>query len=139
MQFTNNTPFPSLCFESTGPEGCPVHTVVVRATATIVPGAPLTLSDEQLPLKLTDCFGKPGASSLKYPSDLAPFKPKTDIVVIATAYPPAKHSRGWKIGVTVGQHKKSLLVLGGVPLAKELFARVAHVAGHPGAQGRHPV
>ena len=113
MRFTNTTPFPTLCFETKGPGGTDIHTVVVRATTTIIPGAPLFLADEQLPLKLTDCYyGKPGSSSLKYPSDLVPFKPKTDIIIIGSAYPPAKGSLSWRIAVTVGQHKKSLLVLG---------------------------
>jgi hypothetical protein len=121
MRFTNTTPFPTLCFETTGPDG-PVHTVVVRATATIIPEAPLFLADEQLPIRLTDCyFGKPGASSLKYPSDLAPFKPKTDIIVIATSYAPARQSRGWRAEVTVGQHKKSLIVIGDCFWKKTLF------------------
>lgn len=122
MQFTNTTPFPTLCFESVGPENVPIHTVVVRATATIIPGARLVLAEEQLPVRLTDCyFGKSGSSSLKYPSDLAPYKPKTDIVIVGSAYPPAKESRGWKIEVTVGQHTKTLAVLGECHWEKTFF------------------
>lgn len=113
MRYLNTTPFPTLCFESVGPEGVPIHTIVVRATTTILPGASLRLSVDQLPLNITDrYFGKPGESSLKYPSDLAPFKPRADIIVVGTTYPPTTSARAWIVAVTVGQHKKSLMVTG---------------------------
>ena len=122
MKYTNSTPFPTLCFESIGPEGRHVHTIVVRATTTINPGGLLILADEQLPLNFTDrYFGKPGASSLKYPNDLAPYKPKADIVLLATAYPPGKSALVWGVKVSVGQHAKSLVVIGPRFWKKGLF------------------
>ena len=121
MKSNGSTLLPTIRFESIGPHGhC--HTIVVRATVDIVPGGLSTLAEKQLPLNLTDqYFGNPVESSLKYPSDLAPFKPKADIILVATAYPPNVSSLAWNVGVTVGRHRKTLAATGPRFWKKGLF------------------
>jgi hypothetical protein len=113
MEYTNYTPFPTLCFETLWPDNCEYYTIVVRATANIIPDDLLDLADEQLPLVITDAyFGQPGASSLRYPNDLSPFKPKTDIILNASAYIPPNLKRGCVTSLKVGDLVKKLAVIG---------------------------
>lgn len=113
MEYKNYTPFPSLCFETLWPDNREYYTIVVRATANIVPGDALHLAEEQIPLFVTDAyFGQPGASSLRYPNDLAPFKPRADIILNATAYMPSDQPRACAVSVRVGSLEKKLIVTG---------------------------
>lgn len=114
MDFENFTPFPSLCFDFIGPSGAEYHVTVTRATFKIAHLKPLVLSDTQLVIAMLDSYhGTPGASSLQFPSDLVPFKPRSDIILNATAFAPGgKSSMGWPVSVKVGDHYKSLCITG---------------------------
>ncbi|OMG75182.1 DUF2169 family type VI secretion system accessory protein [Burkholderia ubonensis] len=88
MEFRNYTPFPALAFESAAPGGARFHTVVLRQTFALRDGE-LVLSGTQKPLATTDRFyGVSGRSSVIEESDLAPYKPRCDVVVSAVAYAP---------------------------------------------------
>lgn len=88
MDFHNHTPFPALAFESIAPCGTQFHVVVLRQTLELRDGE-LVFARIQKPLATTDRFhGEPNRSSVAEESDLAPYKPRCDVVVSATAYAP---------------------------------------------------
>lgn len=88
MEFTNHTPFPALAFESVKPDGTAFHTVVLRQTFDLRDGA-LVLAETQKPLATADRFyGEPNESSVLEESDLAPYKPRCDVLISASAYAP---------------------------------------------------
>ncbi|AVR94357.1 DUF2169 family type VI secretion system accessory protein [Pseudoduganella armeniaca] len=90
MEFRNLTPFPVIAFESLDQRDQGFHTVVMRLTFDIDSTGELTLSSSQTPLVTTDeFFGSPNASSVLQESDLAPYKPHTDVAVLANAYAPS--------------------------------------------------
>ncbi len=111
MEYTNYTPFPTLCFDTLWPDNRDHFTIVIKATANIIPDNLLELAEEQLPLQVTDeYYGQPGTSALKYPHDLSPFKPKADIILNATAY--ITNKRGSITSLKVGNLVKKLIVIG---------------------------
>lgn len=119
MEYTNYTPFPTLCFETAWPDKSARYTIVIRATAEIIPGYRLRLAEEQLPLNVTDIyFGQPGSSSLRHPNDLSPFKPKADIIINATAYNPKSPSRAFSVSVRIGNVTKRILITGPINWSK---------------------
>ena len=89
LELDNRTPFPAALVPGTNQEGTDTLTVVAKGTFAIGPGIETPpVADEQVPLVWADEFrGEPDASSILYEADTAPFKPATDIVVIASAHP----------------------------------------------------
>jgi hypothetical protein len=89
MEFSNHTPFPALAFESTMPDGAVFHSVVLRQTYELRGGS-LVLAETQKPLATADRFyGEPNRSSVVEESDLAPYKPHCDVLIIASAHAPS--------------------------------------------------
>jgi hypothetical protein len=89
MEFSNHTPFPALAFESVMPDGAAFHTVVLRQTFELRDGS-LVLAQTQNPLATADRFyGEPNQSSAVEESDLAPYKPRCDVVISGNAYAPS--------------------------------------------------
>jgi len=123
MDVLDETPFDTLVFESISHDGEPLQTVVVRASFDIVPGAILRPSPEQQAVVTADeYYGKPNVSSIRYPNDLAPYKPNADIIINATAECPyGNPAEVWPVRVKVGQLTKSFLVTGPRSWRKGLF------------------
>jgi hypothetical protein len=89
MEFSNHTPFPALAFESVMPDGAAFHTIVLRQTFELHDGS-LVLAQAQKPLATSDRFyGEPNRSSVAEESDLAPYKPLCDVVIVGTAHAPS--------------------------------------------------
>lgn len=89
MEFRNLTPFPSIAFDALDQRDHRFHTVVMRLTFELQEDGKLTLAPVQTPLVTTDEFyGELNRSSIKQESDLAPYKPHTDVVVIGDACAP---------------------------------------------------
>jgi hypothetical protein len=88
--------------------------VAVRATFEIGAAGRLLLADKQLPPTLApEYFGEPGASSLRYDSDLLAIRPGTDVIVHATAYAPGERSAASvPVAIRVGSIDKRLMVHG---------------------------
>lgn len=84
----NNTPFPGAVFEQRFYNGVPYDCMVLKATFALKPGAILKPLAEQPDLELNDLWaGEELRSELLYPSDLIPYKPATDVMVVGTARP----------------------------------------------------
>ncbi len=113
MQLVNHTAFPAMTFEARDRDDRPWHVLVVRATMTLADG-PARLSQLQRPLVLGDTHaGDPASSSTLDESDLAPYKPGTDVLVRGTARPPGGGSaRAWEAEVAVGTRRARVRVTG---------------------------
>ena len=114
MLFRNYTPFPPLQFESRDEKQNDFGVIALRGTFKIENGKRLKLVQEQEPLIMTDqYYGEPGLSSLKFESSIAPYKPKTDLLVTGQAHAPSRTARKqWNVGVEIGKIKKGLTVTG---------------------------
>jgi hypothetical protein len=114
MRIKNYTPFPMLCYEGRGIEDVPFDTVVVRVTLELGEHRVLRLSQDQTPLAFQDeWFGETARSSVRTESDLAPGKPRADIVVVGSARAPGGAPvPSWPVRVKVGEVEKRLRVTG---------------------------
>lgn len=109
MQFVNLTPFHSQAFSSLDPAGNACKTVVTKVGYQILidpntRSTSLRLLDEQpLPLCMSDEHWDDNPSgSTRLESDLAPFKPRCDLLIIGSAYAPeGKPAAQWPIRVCV--------------------------------------
>jgi hypothetical protein len=89
MQFRNFTPFPALAYQALDQLGERHHVIAMRQTLVIHPDSTLRYADDQEPLAVVDeYFGEINRSSVRQESDLAPFKPKCDVIIVAAAYAP---------------------------------------------------
>ena len=114
MLFRNFTPFSPLYFESRDENQNDFGVVVLRGTFKIENGEVLRMEQEQEPILFKDeYYGDPQSSSLAFDSCMAPFKPKTDILVNANAYSPSwKPERYWDVEFRFGDRTKQLTVTG---------------------------
>jgi hypothetical protein len=114
MILRNHTPFRPLYFESRDVQGHDFGVVVLRGTFDILPGQPLRPCPRQDPIVEADAWhGEPNASSVSVESDLAPFKPRTDILINAVAHAPGgRPLPDWMVRVKVGELEKALRVTG---------------------------
>jgi hypothetical protein len=94
----------------------PIFTVLVKRTYQIIPGKPAMRAERDRPLTVTDEYydeGDPQVNSIRFETDLAPFKLATDVVLIGTACAPgAVPVPSIKAAVSIGNHRKELLVTG---------------------------
>ncbi len=90
MEFVNHTPFPALAFEGIDQFDQSFHVVALRQTLTWGADGLLIYAEDQEPLcEVDEYFGTLNRSSLRQESDLCHYKPKCDVIVNATAYPPS--------------------------------------------------
>ena len=94
MNLINKTPFPALMYSSADADQNEHRIVVMKVSYKIVRHSktewgPELIEDGSVPLCLADEYwGEVGKSSVKIESDLAPYKPKCDVVINGTAYTP---------------------------------------------------
>ncbi|QEF98461.1 hypothetical protein Mal15_25130 [Stieleria maiorica] len=90
--------------------------IVVKGTFDIPDDAhqAVTLAEQQVGLVYADeHYGDPGETSIKYECDFARFKPKSDIILNATAYAPGGAPVSeMEVSVTVNGTEKKLVVIG---------------------------
>jgi hypothetical protein len=91
MQIANQTPFKAMAVPGYDKECREIVTVVVKGTFRLAGGRRVEVAEpeEQADIVMADEYhGEPGASPVKCESDLAPFKPATDLILVGFAYPP---------------------------------------------------
>lgn len=89
LQMKNFTPFANIRYVNSDSEGRDFGIVIVKMTFDINGDGSCTLSGEQEPLLFSDeHHSNLDESSLRYSSDLVPFKPATDILIDAVAKAP---------------------------------------------------
>ncbi len=95
--------------------GAHVFCVLVKRTYRITADAPAERCEDR-PLRLIDEYydnGDPEWSTVQYESEVAPYKPSTDVVVIGKAYAPrGVPTERMVVGVQVGARRKTLTVTG---------------------------
>ncbi|WP_322403608.1 DUF2169 domain-containing protein [Massilia luteola] len=95
MEFRNLTPFPAMAFDALDQHDQRFHVVVMRLTFELRHDGALLLAPAQTPLVTTDdYYGDMNHSSVRQESDLAPYKPHTDVIVIADACAPQGRATG---------------------------------------------
>lgn len=114
MEILNNTPFKAIALPLEGPRGKPVLSIVVKGTFEICPDERAIVALEQAPMAYGDeCYDVMGTGSVKYESDIAPFKPRADIVLVGKAYAPGGMPvQVLDVMLRVGQQKKIIRVIG---------------------------
>lgn len=111
MQFVNLTPFHSMAFQSLDLAGHYCTTVVTKVGYRIVidpstgKGELQLIEQEPLPLVLADeHWDDDPRGSIRQESDLAPFKPRCDLLIIGNAYSPeGKASDQWPVRARLAQ------------------------------------
>ncbi len=114
MSVDNRTPFPALAFRQYTLDGDLAGVVVARGTFKLADGGPLQIADNQCPLVMSDTYeGDPQSTPQLACTDLAPFKPGTDVTFLGAAYAPnGTPSPTWTCGIKVGSVSKRLRVHG---------------------------
>jgi len=117
MRIKNARLFPTaLAFGKTA-EGAPFLSVIIKGTFKIPPngGGPARAAAEQLPIFTADEPYDPEQPGgvLKFESDLVPFKPRTDVILVGHAYAPyGRAAKVVDVEIEVGALKKKLRVFG---------------------------
>ena len=107
-EVVNHTPFPSQYFQSVDQHGTVFHVVALRVTydmRTTPSGGTLAYAREQTELATQDQWsGAVNDSSPLWESDLAPYKPKCDVLVVnAVSRPPSsgQAAKRWPCGLAL--------------------------------------
>jgi uncharacterized protein YjbI with pentapeptide repeats len=88
-------------------------TALVKGTFRLQHGEAAVLAEEQLPLTGDTFEADDPARSLRYAFDFAPFKPRADVLLVGTCYPPGgRPAQSVKAGLRLGSLSKTLLVVG---------------------------
>lgn len=110
MQFVNLSPFDSLAFQSLDLAGNTCTTIVTKVGYNIVidPQSGLSelslIENEPLPLTLCDEYWDDEPGNTRVESDLAPFKPRCDLLVLGKTYAPeGKPAQQWPLRIQLTQ------------------------------------
>lgn len=103
VELHNFTPFPNLRYSGADSRGREFGVFMVKVAWDITQADKCMLSEEQEPFAFKDEYhGEVNTSSVRYPSDFVPFKPRTDISLNATAFAPeGRPAKRWLVGVRV--------------------------------------
>lgn len=110
MEFRNLTPFDALCFGALGIDDQEYPVLVMKVGYRLLPidGQPGQFRAEVMdedPLALCTAdryYGEEGSSSVCEESDLAPFKPRSDVIVVGNAYAPqGQPTAHWTAGLRI--------------------------------------
>lgn len=150
MELSNETPlaFGALRWESSPPRDC--LTIVAKATCDLVPGGPAALQPKAEPLRDDRLLEGAPAPVCLYPSDLARFKVRADVMLTGHAHAPPGGATSMKVRFRFGEapagFDRTLLVFGerrwekagalakpGAPAAfLRMPLRLDHAFGGPG-------
>lgn len=88
--------------------------LIVKGTFAVRGDGRLRLADEQLPVLFGDEYNDPEqGGSVRFESDLVPFKPRADIILAGQAYAPqGRPTTHLEVGLQVGNCRRSVVVFG---------------------------
>ena len=114
MRTDNATPFTVAAMPTQIRSDKNVLLVVVKATFDFAGGLEPSVAEEQRPVLFADeFFGSDGQGGVKFESDLAPFKPRADVILVGSAHAPNEQPvTEVNAELTVGPLHKALLVVG---------------------------
>ncbi|WP_367395412.1 DUF2169 domain-containing protein [Pantoea sp. Ep11b] len=113
--FANLTAFPALLFDSLDQHDHGFSTVVARLSYDLdIKSGELVFCEDQGELVEQDSyFVEQGRSSVRFESDLAPYKPRMDVVINATAWAPEdKPVKSFTAGVQLGDFTRLIKING---------------------------
>ena len=114
MELQNDTPYTVEILPTIGPGEKPVVTIIVKGTFDLHPSGLVLPATEQLPVHFGDDLYDPeNGSSVRYESDVAPYKPRADIALVGRAYAPGGvPTHMVDVTLQVGSIQKTLRVFG---------------------------
>ncbi len=114
MEIKNETRYSVETMPTTGPDEKPALVVMIKGTFEIQPDKPAIIAAEQLPVWFADELFDPGnGGSVKFETDIAPFKPRADVALIGQACAPGmKPAEFVDVSMRVGSLRKELRVFG---------------------------
>jgi hypothetical protein len=114
MNLVNPTPLQAYAMPGPGPEDRAFLTVVLKGAFEIVPDLPAKPAAEAAPVAFADELVETRSGALPLlDSDLAPFKPRADILLIGKAYAPSgKPCEALDARMRVGRVDKTIRVIG---------------------------
>lgn len=114
MKITNLTPFTPFVFYSVDTRDREFGVALLRADFNLGSHGEFTPTKDPAEIAKTDVYiGEPGHSSIYYESDLAPFKPRSDILAHGDAIPlDGQPSSRWVVALRVGPIERSIQVTG---------------------------
>lgn len=110
----NQSKFPMVGFEHRFYHGNPYWCIVLKATYEWDDAGNTRLLEEQPGMQVNDLLEVPDNpwSSLRYPTDLTPFKPATDVWVSGTAHPMGGQAEVWPAQLSIGSMTKKIKLFG---------------------------
>lgn len=114
LELVNQTMFPAALLPWENLNGEARLTVIVKATFAVDAKGNVTIADEQLPLLIGDVhYGDDPMAPVQFESDMVPFKPKADVVLVGHAWPQdAATATQLDVRLRVGPIHKTLRVFG---------------------------
>ena len=114
MRLDNHTPFVPMVLAGADVGDRLFGVLALKGTFVIAPEQPLVPEARQAPFVTDDAYyGDPARSSLRWESEIAPFKPRADIHVHGIARAPGGWATPrWRVRVRVGVLDKTLSVCG---------------------------
>jgi hypothetical protein len=110
----NLSPLPVFGAEHRFYNGHQYNVLVTKCTFALIPGKPLKPLLEQPPIVFNDVNeGEADWATLRYASDVIPFKSKVDVVVVGSAMPEGgKDCEAWLANIAIADWEKTLKLCG---------------------------
>lgn len=113
MRYVTNTPLKPICFPTKMEPPGDTMVGVIKATVDLVPGGTATLAEGQIDIEAAEkLFEDKLGNSCRYDGDLAPFKPRADLLLTGNCHPPGGAATRCDVTFQVGAWRKSLAVFG---------------------------
>lgn len=114
MELKNTTSFEAAAVPFQGPDRKPVLTLIVKGTFEFQPDGIVNPAEKQIPIAYGDEVNSEGdLASVRFESDMAPFKPKSDIILVGQAHAPeGKTVQVLDVSLRVGETSKTIRVFG---------------------------
>jgi hypothetical protein len=112
-QIANATPFTVATLRWPDIDTRPKLTIIVKATFVLGEGEGVRPTPKQLPIFNNDIMTEAKPRAVRFESDLVPFKPCTDVVLVGRAYAPeGKPVTELVAGLRVGQLRHGVAIIG---------------------------
>lgn len=113
MELVNETPYMAERVALQSRDGRDALVVMVKGTFRATKGGQLAPDDQQMPIQMADAYyGAFSESSIKYESDIVPFKKNTDLVMLGEAYAPGGRATQVDVSLSVGSLRHTVRVFG---------------------------
>lgn len=114
MDVINRTAFPVTTMAFQYPDGSAMLTIIVKGTFSMASeGGDATVAEEQIPVFFGDEPDPEDEEKILLESDLVPYKPRTDVVLVGSAHAPGDQPvKAIDVTLSVGDLRKTIRVIG---------------------------